>query len=566
MQFDCPAPHDSAPHAVIISKRKRENLTSSQQSRNQDSLSALPGWDVVVAGFRRLHPALDVLRAEKSLYEKGILARSTPIAPNFVQVRVRICCEVVVLMNPWSAISPARSAPMSSYRPLLLVPALALIAGVSLPAAEIPAPEIVGTGSGVVDMSPGRIQGGGRSVFIQGLINLDAVQQGNYTDGNDDRSDHRSEGWYRTELGTRIKMDDRVEVQVTVAGQGVMGNSRATSDGSIYGNSTTNDPANGDSGNVVIDDAFIRLNDFLNYRELGVVAGRMMVSWNLRKDHSAFLYDSQANYPTVTSWDGLRATYNLDTVNISPYVYRLPDNSQLYGAALDWEPAKYGDDRLFFTLSANLERNVTLGSTTGDSLQTYYVGADADLDSFELFGEFALQKGNETDDIKFKGWAFSGGIDWHADNFVLGLQVDYLTGDEDPSDNENNAFINNWEAVSDTYIVENEKYGELSRLLTGNLKAYKGKAEIALDDKKFVRVKSVFAVYQTQESLGASGSKDFGQEVDLQLAWDYTRNATITLFGAIFKPDDGYEAVSPAGSDAKDDPIYLMGANLNVRF
>jgi len=456
-----------------------------------------------------------------------------------------------------------------SHRPLLLVPALTLLAGASASAVDAPGPNVIGTGTNVMEVGPGKIQGGGRSVYIQGLVDLDAIQQGNYSDGDGDRSDHRSEGWYRAELGTRIAVDERVEVQVTIAGQGVMGNSRATNDGTVYGGAS-NDPVNGQSGNTVLDDAFIKLKDFLNYRELAVDAGRMPVSWNLRKDHAAFLYDSRADYSTVTSWDGIRASYNLDTVNLTPYVYRLPDDSQLYGAVLDWEPAKAGDDRLFFSLSANLERNVAMrDGSVGDTLQTYYVGGDADLGSIELFGEFAMQDGSQTDDIDFKGFAFSGGIDWHAERMVLGFQGDYFTGDSDPLDDENNAFINNWEGLSDTYIVESEKYGEQSRLLTGNLQAYKGKVELALDDKKRVRIKSVYAFYKTSETVTGASGKNFGQEADLHLAWDYTRNATITLLGGVFKPDDAYKAArsnaTPAVA-ASDDLIYLLGANLLVKF
>lgn len=455
-----------------------------------------------------------------------------------------------------------------TQRPLLLVPALALLAGTTVMAADAPGPGVIGTGTSVVELGPGKIQGGGRSVFIQGLVDLDYINQGNYSDGNDDVGDHRSEGWYRAELGTRISVDERVEVQVTVAGQGVMGDNRATSDGSIYSATTPidNGPINGDSGNVVLDDAFIKLKDFLNYRELALDAGRMPVSWNLRKDHAAFLYDSRANYPTITSWDGLRASYNLDTIDITPYVYRLPDDSELYGIAIDWEPAKSGDDRLFFTFSANLEQDVAVDGVVGagDSLETYYVGGDADLGDFELFGEFAMQRGDQDSDIKFNGFAFSGGIDWHADRVVLGFQGDYYTGDDNPGDNKNDAFINNWEGVSDTYIVENEKYGELGRLQSGNMQAYKGKLEIALDDKKRVRVKSVYAFYKTTESVGGA-SKNFGQEADLHLQWDYTRNATLTLLVGLFKPDDAYIATSQSPTPS-DDLIYLFGGNLLVKF
>ena len=139
-----------------------------------------------------------------------------------------------------------------------------------------------------------------------------------------------------------------------------------------------------------------------------------------------------------------------------------------------------------------------------------------------------------------------------------------LTPPIDPTDDSNDAFINNWEGVSDTYIVEHEKYGELSRLLSGNLQAYKGKFEIALDDKKRVRVKSVYAFYKTSESINGQG-KDFGQEADLHLQWDYTRNATITLLAGMFKPGDAYIEASQSTTPS-DDLIYLFGANLLVKF
>jgi Alginate export len=468
-----------------------------------------------------------------------------------------------------------RKSPRQFFVPgLVLMTSVAV--SVSATAADAPGPTIIGGGGDATEIIPGKLQGGGRQVYIQGLLDLDALQQSNYTDGNSDHSDHRSEGWYRAELGTRIAIDSRVEVQVTVAGQGVMGNGRATENGLIYSSTTpsptTNAPANGYSGNAVIDDAFVKLKDFLGYRELAIDAGRQPVQWNLRRDHGAFLYDSRSNYQTITSWDGLRAAYNWDDVNITPYLFRMPDNSQLYGLTLDWEPAKSGDQRLFFTGSANLERNVLLqNGGKGESLQTYYVGADADFTDFELYGEFAMQAGDQNDTTKFGGYAFSGGLDWHLDQIVLGLQYDHSTGDDNTTDGKNKAFINNWEAVSDTYIVENEKYGELSRLMQGNLIGLKGKFEMALDSKKRVRIKTVYAYYKTDKS-SANGSDKFGQELDLHVAWDFTKDSTITLFGGIFKPEGVYKDVAPVdntttpASVPSDDFIHLIGANLAVKF
>lgn len=474
---------------------------------------------------------------------------------------------------------------MSLIRPLL-VPSLALMA-FSAAAVETGGAgaggQVVGPGGTVIETRPGRLQGGGRQVFLQGLIDLDYLQQANYLDGNSNVSDRRNQAWLRAEMGTRIEVDSRVEVSLTVGYQGIAGSSQATDNGSIYGNTITNGPVNGSAGNAVLDDAFVTLKQFLGYKELSVMAGRQPVTWSLRNDHPGFLYDSQADHATVTSWDGLRASYNLDTLDITPYVFRLPEqtnsvpaltnaHSTLYGVVVDWKPDNGGNNnqKMYFTASANLETDVLLkNGARGNKLQSYYVGGDADLESFELFGEFAMQRGNQDDNTKFRGYAFSGGIDWHADDLVVvGIQGDYLSGDSDSTDATNHAFIANWEGMSDTFIVEHEKYGELSRLLDGNRVAAKAKVEYSLDDKKRVRLKVVYGNYRvTKPTAGVSNR--FGQEADLSLAWDYTPNATITLIGAGFKPGEGYVAAANAATlttNAATDWIYLVAANLLVKF
>jgi hypothetical protein len=503
--------------------------------------------------------------------------------------RIAHCGEAATVPAHRRTRGTAPSAPrghMPFIRPLL-VPSLALLA-VSAAAADPTdvgaGGQLVGPGGTVIETRPGRLQGGGRQVFLQGLIDLDYLQQANYRDGNSNLSDRRNQAWLRAEMGTRIEVDNRVEVSLTVGYQGVAGSSQPTDNGSIYGGTTSNGPINGSAGNAVLDDAFVRLKQFLGYKELEVMAGRQPVAWSLRNDHPGFLYDSQANHATVTSWDGLRAAYNLDTIDISPYAFRLPDednidpaventHSTLYGVVVDWKPDNGGNNnqKLYFTASANLETDVLLlnGTARGKKLQTYYVGGDADLEYFELFGEFAMQRGDQDDDTKFRGYAFSGGIDWHADNsVVVGIQGDYLSGDDDATDATNHAFIANWEGMSDTFIVEHEKYGELSRLLDGNRVAGKAKVEYSLDDKKRVRVKAVYANYRIAKPA-PGGSNRFGQEADLSLAWDYTPNATITLIGAGFKPGDGYVEASNAATgttNAETDWIYLLAANLLVRF
>ena len=54
-----------------------------------------------------------------------------------------------------------------------------------------------------------------------------------------------------------------------------------------------------------------------------------------------------------------------------------------------------------------------------------------------------MQRGNQVSGVSFAGYGLSGGIDWHPDTqVVMGIQGDYLTGDNDPTDATNHAFIN----------------------------------------------------------------------------------------------------------------------------
>lgn len=445
-------------------------------------------------------------------------------------------------------------------------------------------PGVIGPNGGQIEVSPGKTQSANRLVYIQGLVDIDYLQLGRYTGGNGSVPDHRSEEWIRAELGARIAVDDRVEVSVGLAYQGVSGTNTPTSpSGTAANNSTTaNGPVNGTSGNAVVNDAFVTLKEFLNSRNLTVEVGRMPVSWNLRKDHAAFLYDSHANNPVITSWDGIRARYNYDTLDFTPYALRMPDNSSLFGAMVDWQPETTGNNRYFITGSANMERNIQLNTNDGfaslnvpavfgSKLYTYYVGADIDLSDMELFGEFAMQRGTQNGNTNFGGFGVSGGIDWHLDtNVVFGIQGDFLSGDN--TDNNaagtsgvtNHAFINKWSGMSDTFIVENPKYGRLANLVEGDLEALKAKFEYALDDRKRVRVKLVYADYRLSKATLA-GNKDFGQEGDFSLAWDYTTDATIGLIFGGFKPGSGYDDMSLSPTP-KRDLIYLMAANLTVKF
>ncbi len=418
-----------------------------------------------------------------------------------------------------------------------------------------------------------------RQVVIKGLLDFDVINRGQYLTGNRSESDHLGQGNIRAEFGTGVKLDEKVKVNITLAYE------------AEAGDNTADDPTGTKrSGFAVVDDAFVEFKEFLGFESMGVIVGRMPVSWNLRDGHGAFLYDSSANHPRVTSWDGARATWNMiEGLDVTPFAYSVPGASTLIGIGGDWKPARSGDSRTFITGLITYERKVPMRSVDavnsidstivlqddapGDKLITYSGGFESQLGDIDLFAEGAIQRGNQTGDIEYLGYGGYAGFDWHAytpQALVLGAQIDHLSGNSEAptGTGKNRSLINNWEGVSDTLIVEHEQYGELSRLLTGpnayGLQSAKLKVGIAFDDRNKVRLNAIYAYYRTAEDT-AAGGRVFGQEGDLSLSWQYTYNTSFKFFTGAFLPGAAYESIAPGPNPAQD-LIYCMGVNLAVVF
>lgn len=415
--------------------------------------------------------------------------------------------------------------------------------------------------------------GAGRQVVVQGLIDLDLLQKSNYTDGNGDASDHRGFGLMRAELGLKIKLDERASAVIGFGYKGELGDYGITNQRPGPPDSGIVAPRQSEQSIAVVRDAYVNLKEFLGYEELAVLAGRQPVDWSLTNqtsDRGSFLFDSRADNPAIGSWDGIKAGYTLETLLVSPWVFRLPDASTLWGITLDWKPVTTsGSDKVFATFSYTRQQNPYLfDGTIGKNLQTYTGGLDWRTGEVGLWFEAAKQRGDAGLDRSFGGWGGEVGLDWQFSQYGKGrfmLIGEILSGDKDPSDGIE-AFINTWETVSDTLIVEHEKYGELSGLMPGNLKAVKAKWGVGFDERDQVRFDLTGAYYRLAQVLPSGGSH-FGSELDAQLRWQYTYNAQIRLFTGVLKPGGGMTALmTAAGKDASDDLIWIGGVNLNVAF
>ncbi len=434
--------------------------------------------------------------------------------------------------------------------------------------------------SAISDFQPGKSAlGAGRQVVVQGQLDLDVLQHNNYTDSDSNLSDHRGYGLMRAELGLKVKLDERATAVVGFGYKADLGDYGTTN---LRPGAPTPDAnesqIKSDQAQVVLKDAYVNLKEFLGFEELGVIAGRMPVTWNLVSERGSFLFDSRADDPAIGSWDGARASYSgFDVLVVSPWVYRLPEASTLFGLTIDWKPVTASGDKVFVTGSASEQREPAVDRLSNTrNLRTYDFGIDWRMGETGLWAEGAMQRGDAGNGSKFAGYGGEAGLDWQFSQYGKGrLQIigTVMSGDDPNTTDSYEGFVNSWESISDTLIVESEKYGELSRLVVGDLDSLKLRWGIGFDERDRVRIDLTAAHYVLARPVIDGGSRDFGDEVDVVLRWQYTYNAQIRLFGGVLKPGSGLaEAQDRAGASATppisagNDLIWLGGANLNVSF
>jgi len=227
------------------------------------------------------------------------------------------------------------------------------------------------------------------------------------------------------------------------------------------------------------------------------------------------------------------------------------DDQNIFGAYGNFGISKSINFQPYLIWQQNNKTKVLNRQTVG----FYYKGKVSDI-NYE--GEFAYQIGTRNDlDVGALLAAVNLGYTFSSSSVKpgLGIGLDYLSGDDDPSDNKYKVF--------DTMYATNHKfYGFMDYFL--NIPSHTNSAGLTdLHAKGFLnpfnkaQLSAVFHILNTSEDYMISGKnqKSLGKELDVTFKYNYDTNITFTGGLSFFFPGEIFKVTK--GEDIST-WIYLM--------
>lgn len=442
-----------------------------------------------------------------------------------------------------------------------------------------------------------------QSVKVSGDITLRAFARDNFDlDANDadvSNSGTQTNNWASYLLSTaEVQIDadltDNVSAVVRLMNQRVWGdnnyNSQAAS-GELQ-TVTTNNWTQGQARNVTgnnaynvdIDLAYIELKEFL-YSPLTLKIGRQDLWFGKGFIIGKNLFDARNNiypaeYTAMTSFDAIRATLDYDPWTIDAVYAKIAENARradddvnLFGVNVGYIFDNYNAEAegyWWFKQSRN-------PSTTGVGVALNSSPANGEIDNsvhtFGLRGSFdpiedwtialegAYQTGeamanNQVGKRDRSAFAIDAMIEcrYWQDDFawrpVVSLEYIFYSGEKDVLDqtaatDEN---YNGWDMMYrgkfDTAIREfqNVFYSTTQASTPSFTNQHQILARMAVEPTDSLTFEALYGHFWLAEEVAANNTNtNLGDEIDLQLTWDYTEDVTFGLLSAWFIPGDHFQ-------------------------
>jgi hypothetical protein len=192
---------------------------------------------------------------------------------------------------------------------------------------------------------------------------------------------------------------------------------------------------------------------------------------------------------------------------------------------------------------------------------TYH--AEATFQLADEIEEYSLAAGDySSEDVG--GMAGELGVKWappslEANEVALGFTVTYMSGDDNPNDEDYDAYIQ---------LVDNRVYGEIADFLEivsdtpAGLVVFNADAEAAFTD----RLKGALEVYYLMSDEDIGDEDDIGWEIDAYMNYQITEDLSAMLAAGFFDPGDATLIWTHGTADGPDDAAMFVRGGVSVSF
>jgi len=361
-------------------------------------------------------------------------------------------------------------------------------------------------------------------------------------------------GYDTTHMRTRLRFDFEVEKDI----RGIV----ELQDVRVWGEegSTTADTEGVDlkRGEMILSNLFDE--------PLSLEVGRFVLAYG---DHR--LIGDLEWFDQGRTFDGVRVSVTPENAFVDLFGTRVRDDAEgnvpeedlvgVYGGIHELLPTITGEAyALLFRNQLRAQGEEGLGTTGFITVGTRLDGKAA---GFDYTGELALQSGEvRDDDLLAWACAVKGGYTFEETDWTprVGVEVDYASGDDDPTDGDNGTF--------QTLFPTNHKhYGYADLAAWSNLLALKGGVSakpvkdvfVSLDYYHFRLADSAGGWYNAGGALIRPGdedaSSDLGDEIDLLVEWKAAKCLSLLAGWSHFFPGS---FVKDTGDDPQTDFFYVQ--------
>lgn len=415
-----------------------------------------------------------------------------------------------------------------------------------------------------------------QSIKVSGDLTMRAFARGDYDlwSSSDQASDTISSKWSTfftstAEVQVDADLTDNVAAVVRLVNQRVWGdNQYHFPDGAAYGTNRVRD----NSFDVSMDLAYIELKEFM-YSPLTLRIGRQNLWFGRGFIVGNSLMDPQDSgipreYTAINSFDAVRGTLDLDPWTIDMVYAKIAENNLLSDDDVNLMGLNVG--YLFDVYNAeaeayywwNRDRNPDPQFGSKSNNDTHVFGARGSFDPIEdwtIALEGAYQTGQSMNPMSAtqdgrrtrSAWAMNAMVEcrYFQEDFawkpVMAAEWIYYSGESDLADQgpDDSSHYKGWNPLYrgkfDTAIREFQgwMYGNQS----GSTPSYTNQHQIlvsgTVEPTDSLQLKAVYANFWTDRPVNSAVSKShIGQEVDVQLLWDYTEDVQFGLLAAWFFP------------------------------